>query len=121
VPTPVVPGLPVEPVQPGIPVVPRQDGAGPFEQCGGTDFEGSTSCTDGFVCEAMDETYSICLPSDLPPFPTDGFPGFPTDFPPPPTDFPPPPTDFPVPTEAPVDPPLPTPPSTFQTVVTPLA
>lgn len=34
-----------------------------YEQCGGVNYKGSTTCTSDLICEKQNEYYSQCLPS----------------------------------------------------------
>lgn len=39
---------------------------GPWEQCGGIDFHGQTSCVSGHTCVYQNDWYSQCLPGSDP-------------------------------------------------------
>ena len=40
------------------------DLVGAYQQCGGNEYSGATSCAEGFECERRDDWYSQCRPSN---------------------------------------------------------
>ncbi|EAU87167.1 Cip2 [Coprinopsis cinerea okayama7 len=64
--------------------------SGPWGQCGGNGWTGSTTCVSGYVCRVQNEWYSQCVPGTAPPVTTPPPPATTVAPPPPVTTAPPP-------------------------------
>merc|ERR1711933_232613 len=57
-------GVPVTTAAPATPATTEASGscAGPWEQCGGAGWTGTTCCASGYFCDALSEWHSQCNP-----------------------------------------------------------